>query len=242
VPLCPTLPAYWVTPTAGRLDGDPWSRHRGVMSLDREQIEGINYALNEAGVAGLRMSDDQSRVDLLVHVLALPAVGPIDPDARRVVALLYPSLIEVVLQKGLGEKDEPAIPFSDIDDVNAFLSSMTWSHEMYGWPFLDGSAEARSKWPSPISLDMAVPGGRDEHSLYWFAECGRRWGDDNYESFFIQGMITFGGIEVRRANGDIELFDEFIADADRYWAALFAHDERLSVEAQRAAGEGTPKW
>jgi len=170
------------------------------MSLNREQIEGISYALNEAGMAGLRISDDQSQVDLLVHVLALPAVGPIDPDARRVVSLLDPSRVEVVLQRGLGEANEPAIPLLDIDAVNAFLSSMTWSHEMYGWPFLDGSAEARSKWPSPISLDMALPGGKDEHSLYWFSECGRRWGDDNYESFFIQGMFTFGEIEIRRAS------------------------------------------
>ncbi len=213
-----------------------------MVVFDQELIEGISYALNESEVAALRLGEDPSRVDLLVHVLALPAVGPIDPDARRIVSLLHPSLIEVVLQQGLVEQNEPAIPLSDIDAVNAFLSSMTWSHAMYGWPFLDGSAEARSKWPSPISLDMAVPVGEDEHSLYWFAECGRRWGDDEYESFFIQGMVTFGGMEVRRANGDIETFDEFIADADRYWAALFAHDERLTVEAQDAARVGTPKW
>jgi hypothetical protein len=212
------------------------------MSLDAEQIGGISYALNEAQVAGLRMSDDQSRIDLLVHVLALPAVGPIDPDARRIVALLHPSVIEVVLQKGQGGKNEPAIPLADVDAVNAFFSSMTWSHQMYGWPFLDGSAEARSKWPSPISLEIAVPSGMDEHSLYLFAECGRRWGKDEYESFFIQGMVTFGGMEVRRANGDIESFDEFIGDADRWWAALKARDERLSVEAQNAAQVGTPKW
>jgi len=243
LPPCATVPAYGVTTAIpGSLDCDLWSRHRGAMSLNREQIEGISYALNEAGMAGLRISDDQSQVDLLVHVLALPAVGPIDPDARRVVSLLDPSRVEVVLQRGLGEANEPAIPLLDIDAVNAFLSSMTWSHEMYGWPFLDGSAEARSKWPSPISLDMALPGGKDEHSLYWFSECGRRWGDDNYESFFIQGMFTFGEIEIRRADELIESFDEFVADADRYWAALSSHDERLSVEAQRVAGDGTPRW
>jgi hypothetical protein len=212
------------------------------MVLDRKQVDGISYALNEAEVAGLRMSDDHSRVDLLVHVLALPADGPIDSDARRIVALLRPSLIEVVLQIDRERTTTPVIPLSDIDAVHAFLSSMTWRHHMYGWRFLDGSAEARSKWPSPISLEIAIPGGGDEHCLYWFTECGRKSGDDEYESFFLQGMVTCAELEVHRANGDIEPFDEFIADADRYWTALFANDERLSVQAQDAAWEDAPRW
>lgn len=212
------------------------------MALDQKLTDGISYALNESEVAGLRLAEDRSRVDLLLHVLALPPIGPIDPDSRRIIVLSRPSLIEVVLQQGAGQDYGPAIPLSDMDAVNAFLLSLTWSDEMYGWPFLDGSAEARTKWPSPISLEMAIPDGSDDHSLYWFAECGWNRSDDDCASFFLQGMITFGEIEVQRANGDSESFDEFIADADRWWAALKAQDERISVEAQHAAQEGTPKW
>ena len=111
------------------------------MAFDQKLIDGISYALNEAEVAGLRLADDGSRVDLLLHVLALPPVGPIDPDACRIIVLYRPSLIEVVLPQDAGQDRGPAIPLSDIDAVNAFLLSLTWSDQMYGWPFLDGSAE-----------------------------------------------------------------------------------------------------
>ena len=45
------------------------------MAFDQKLIDGINYALNESEVAGFRLTDDRSSVDLLPHVLALPAMG-----------------------------------------------------------------------------------------------------------------------------------------------------------------------
>lgn len=36
--------------------------------------------------------------------------------------------------------------------------------------------------------------------------------------------------------------DTFIADGVRHWDALYAHDERLSVDAQRESQQGAPKW
>jgi hypothetical protein len=45
-----------------------------------------------------------------------------------------------------------------------------------------------------------------------------------------------------RADAAPQRLDEFIADGQRQWQAVFGHDERLSIEAQRAAQNGTPSW
>jgi len=45
-----------------------------------------------------------------------------------------------------------------------------------------------------------------------------------------------------RADAAPQRLDEFIVDGQRQWQAVFGHDERLSVEAQRAAQDGAPLW
>ena len=162
---------------------------------------------------------------------------PLAQDTRRIIVLSRPSLIEVVLQQSTGPDLGPAIPLSDIEAVNAFLLSVTWSDDMYGWPSLDGSTEARNKWPSPISLAIEIPDGSTDHSLYLFAECGWNRGDDDCASFFLQGIVTFGEMEVQRADGDNEPVAEFIGDADRWWAALGSRNDRVSSELN-----GPLKW
>ena len=134
------------------------------------------------------------------------------------------------------------IPLAGVNEVNAFLLSVTWSDNMYGWPFLDGSEDATSTWPDPISLDFRIPDGEAEHSIYWYAECGWNRAEDDSESFFIQGMIRFGEFEVRRADDAIVPLDDFIADGRRPWDLMRTEDERISGQAQRIAHTGVPRW
>lgn len=79
------------------------------------------------------------------------------------------------------------------------------------------------------------------HSFYWFNECDRDH-DGQFQSLCIEGTVTFDDLLVLRADGSPIPIEEFIADSQRYWAALHAGDERLSVRAQRTAQAGTPKW
>jgi hypothetical protein len=46
--------------------------------------------LNEADVPGLRLEPSGAWCDLLLHVVALPESGPMDPDARRTVDVYAP--------------------------------------------------------------------------------------------------------------------------------------------------------
>jgi hypothetical protein len=213
------------------------------MDLDEEIVSGINLALHEAHVSGLRMREDLSAVELLVLVQTLPEEGPIDPDGRRVVVLAAPSRIRILLRRDRrGEpRYGPALPLHDVSEVGQFfISHLTWADAMYGWPFLDGAEHASDEWPEPVSLDLELPRGDDDHSLYWFAECGRNTGDEVL-SYFIQGIVWFGSIEVLRANGHEVALDDFGAGARRWWSAFRDRDDRVNPAAQHAAQEG-PVW
>lgn len=62
------------------------------------------------------------------------------------------------------------------------------------------------------------------------------------ESFCIEGTITFDDLVVLDADAREIPIDMFIADGVRQWDALYAHDERLSVDAQRESQQEAPKW
>jgi hypothetical protein len=93
----------------------------------------------------------------------------------------------------------------------------------------------------PAEPEHQRPARNRAHSLFWFNECGRQEGDETV-AYCIEGTITFQDLAVIRADGTAEPLDEFIADGGRHWQALHSGDERLSVNAQRAAQDGTPSW
>jgi hypothetical protein len=205
----------------------------------RERVDG---ALNEADVLGLRPVPDGDAVDVLLHVLALPADGPLDPDRRRILRLHGPSAIDIVLRThALGvPADAPAIPLADLDAVEAFFASLSWGGSIYGWRFFDDPSLVAG-WPAPPSLHVDLRAEAAGHSFYWFNECGIDDGGD-IAAFCIEGSVTFDDLTVHRADGSPQPVDEFTADADRYWTALHAGDPRLGFDAQRAAQVGTPTW
>jgi hypothetical protein len=82
--------------------------------------------------------------------------------------------------------------------------------------------------------------GAAAHSLYWFNECGRTVGGTS-TAYLIEGTVTFEDLEVMRADATPQRLDEFIAAGRRHRQALYDHDQRLSVEAQRAQ-DGIPSW
>lgn len=215
--------------------------HNVAVDWDTSTREGVDGALNEADVLGLRVATDGDSVDLLLHVLTLPAVGPLDPDARRIVRLVRPSRIRVLLRPDSpGGHYGPTVVLGGLDEVESFFESLAWGGSMYGWKFLDDPSLV-DDWPTLPSLSVDLRPDPGEHSLYWFNECGREVGGQ-VSSFCIEGTVTFADLEVRRADGSPLTTEEFIADVRRYWTALRQGDDRLSVESQRAAQAGTPKW
>lgn len=207
------------------------------MRWDDESRGAVDAALNEADVLGLRLGDGGAWCDLLLHVLALPEHGPLDPDARRILRLTRPGQVRVLLRTsptgdaGYG----PAIPLAGLDATEDFFASLSWAGSMYGGRFLDDPA-LTGDWPEVPSLVVDLRPDAGAHSLFWFSECGTS------VAYCIEGTVTFEDLEVLRADGTAQPLDEFTGDSRRYWRALHDRDPRLSAEAQRAAQRGTPSW
>ncbi len=202
----------------------------------------MEVSLNEADVLGIRLEPSGAWCNLLLHVLVLAESGPLDPDERRILRLTWPAQVRVLLRTdqtgsaGYG----PVIPLAGLGAVEDFFASLSWSGSMYGWKFLDEPSLTRD-WPAQPSLTVDVRPGAGSHSLYWFNECGREEGDTNVPDC-IEGTVTFEDLEVLPADATPQPLEEFIAEGHRYWEALHSRDARLSVEAQRAAQDGTPSW
>jgi len=199
-------------------------------------------ALNEADVLGVRLQSCAAWCDLLVHVLALPKSGPIDPDARRILRLSSPAQVKVLLRPLHPGPDNSGqvSPLDGLDAVEEFFASLSWSDSMYGWKFVDDPS-LTSHWPDRPSLTIDLRLAAGSHTLFWFSECGREE-DGGPAAYSIEGTVAFEDLQVLRADQTPQPLDQFTADADRYWKALHGRDDRLSVTAQRAAQSGTPSW
>lgn len=214
----------------------------GLVEWDDATRERLEVALNESEVAGVRMNPDGAHVDVLLHVVALPEFGPLVKDGRRIMRLTEPSEVRFLLRRdvaGDGVADQPAIPLADEAAVEEFFASLAWGGAIYGWRFFD-LPELTSDWPATPSLRIQVGAGRGAHSFYWFNECGVA--QDAGAAYCIEGTVTFDDIVVLDADEREIPVELFVADGVRQWEALYAQDERLTVEAQRESRHGAPRW
>jgi hypothetical protein len=199
----------------------------------------LDVALNESDVVG--MQERSESIVLLLHVLSAPECGPVDPDTRRMLVLSEPSRVRVLLRRdriGLGA-DEPAVPLADLESVDEFLASLSWSGSMYGWRFLD-EPELIDDWPALLSLDLGLASGPASHSLYWFNECGREE-DGDQVAYCIEGVVEFERLRVLRADGTPVALEDFVADGERWWSGLHTGDPRVAFEAQTTQAK-SPSW
>ncbi|GHJ45118.1 hypothetical protein Cs7R123_24600 [Catellatospora sp. TT07R-123] len=215
------------------------------MLQDRSVVAGLNTALNEADVVGLRVYWPGRTVRLLLHVLALPELGPADPDTRRALIFTGVSQLRVLLRTDRSNNRDysKAITLADADDADRFLASVGWSNPMYGWSFVD-DPQLTHGWPEELSFTLTSPNGPADgpgtHTLYWFCECGRAepGGDIGY---CIEGDIRFERLEIERADGSPIPLTTFVAAGVRWWEAHEAADPRVSPEAQQSQPP-SPAW
>ncbi|WP_224280393.1 hypothetical protein [Nocardioides lacusdianchii] len=213
------------------------------MEWDDATRERLETALNESDVVGVRLDPTGAHVDVLLHVIALPESGPLMRDGRRIMRLTRPAELRFLLRRDpVGEQaaTQPAMPLADEAAVESFFDSLAWGGSIYGWRFFDEPGLTRD-WPPDPSLRVPVRAESGAHSFYWFNECGVER-DGATEAFCIEGTVTFDDLLVLDPEGREIPVETFIADGVRQWDALYARDERLSVDAQRAADLGAPKW
>ena len=205
--------------------------------------EGLETALNESDVVGVRLHPAGAYVDVLLHVIALPKSGPLIKDGRRIMRFLGPAELRFLLRRDpVGEQSatQPAIPLADEAAVEEFFDALAWGGSIYGWRFFDEPG-LTGDWPAEPSLHLPVRTECGAHLFYWFNECGVEK-DGESEAFCIEGTVTFDDLVVLDAEEREIPIETFIADGVRHWGAVYAQDERLTVEAQRESQVGAPKW
>ena len=179
---------------------------------------------------------------MFIEVLALPEVGPIDRDPRRVLVLSGVSSIEVTLRADHDDALGPVLPLESLDALERFFSSLGQADAMYGWEFIDRE-NAGEDWDVPASLTATSSEPQAAgHTLHWFTECGRPGSEQAWERFLLQGVIWFGELRIGRADSRRLPLEAFVADARRWWDALHRREARLSGDAQQQARAGAASW
>jgi hypothetical protein len=207
-----------------------------------ELTDRLDVALNESQVCGLSFDADAAEARLLVEVLALPEVGPIDRDPRRVLVLSAVASIDVMLRSEGDNVLGPVLPLESLDALEAFFASLGQADAMYGWKFID-RGDVGEDWEGPASLALASSQPQAAgHTLHWFTECGRPGPTKDWERFYLQGVIRFGNMRVERADARPVPLEEFVAGGRRWWEAFERRDSRLSGDAQLQAQAGAASW
>ncbi|MEU0561414.1 hypothetical protein [Dactylosporangium sp. NPDC006015] len=206
------------------------------MTWTEETRIGLEVALNEADVLGLRVSPVDDAAELLLHVCAQSEQTAPDPDPRRVLRLLGATRIRVLLREDPHGGYGPMIPLTGLDDVEAFYAALGGWYSMYGWEFLDRPARTAG-WPAEPSLTVDLRPGPPPHTLFWFTE---GWKAGEGTGYCIEGTVEFAGLEVTRADGTPVPVEEFTADARHYWDVLFGR--RGAPPQAQVAPAAAPSW
>jgi len=210
------------------------------MAWEQSLVDQLDLAFNEATVCGLAFDSETCEARLIVEVLALPEAGPIDNDPRRIVVFSEVSSVEVILRADTDPLG-PVLPLASLAELEAFFASLGQADAMYGWTFVD-IADPGENWCTVPSLTMGAAAGASEHSIHWFTECGRAGANEDWERYFLQGVVRFGALRVERADGRSVAVEDFVADARRWWDAFQGRDPRLSTDAQQQARTAAKTW
>lgn len=209
------------------------------MEWTERNQERLETAVNEADVVGVR-SLDRETVAFLLEVCALPEVGPMDPDPRRMLVLHGVTELRFLLRRVTVDGSGPAVPLADLEALEDFFESLASGGSMYGRRFFD-APELTEDWPPTPSLVVHLAGDTPAHTFYWFNECGRVE-DGETRSYCIEGTAGFADLSVRLANGTDQAVEDFVDDGVRWWQALQDHDPRVNVDAQGTWSRSRVKW
>ena len=209
------------------------------MNWSERNRERLEIALTEADVAGVQEADDDS-LAFLVHVMALPEVGPMDIDARRRLVLHGVAEARFLLRRVTVEGNSPAIPLASLAAVDQFFDTLGMGGSMYGWRYFD-DPDLTADWPAEPSLVVSMSDHDAPHSFYWFNECGRVE-EGEIHSYCLEGTVTFDDLTVLRADGAAQPVSEFADQGVRWWQAFQDFEERVNSDAQRAWTASRLTW
>lgn len=187
-------------------------------SLDADQKEGLNIALNEATLLGVEVNREKRSAGATFSVLTLPPEGP-PPDDRRVLLLFQP-VGRLAASLRLGDWNDPKAEVVPLE-VDQLLETVAgFKCSVYGRNFFDCDEDFED-WKDRLSLDIRLGDDGLSHSITLFQE-----GHDRH----LDIRIWFDSLTLRAPSGEGFEMGEFIAGGKRWWDGLHSGDPRTQGE------------
>lgn len=187
--------------------------------LSKDEISGLNIALNEAELLGLEVEEGRKLATGTFSVLSLPKHGPMSDD-RRVSIVFKPvgRVVASLRNAHWSDPNEEAVPF-EIASLLEVVTSFD-NHSIYGWDFVDADIEDQSDWMNRLSLDWSSGDDGRTHSITLFQDQHNR---------ILDLCVWFDRIELFDSSQKRIRLQDFVDDGKRWWEALHSGDERTKA-------------
>lgn len=200
------------------------------MALAKEKLEGLDFALEEAHLAGVEVDPAARVAAVTVSVLWLPAEGPPPADDRIQIVLKPIGRVAASLRHGRWDDPKALVEPFELRDLPKVFDRIG-GRPIYGYEFFDvperkGNVFSRKHgfalWSDRLSLDW-VAGESDglSHTLALFQE---GWEGKKERHFDLQ--LWFDDLELFRPDYSPMEVDELVEGAKRWWRGLREGDPR----------------
>lgn len=191
------------------------------MKMDTKIAQRFGAALNEASFLGAEYDPDRNLLCTTFSVLTLPNdCSPEPPDPRVQIVFSGVGRIAAALRNSFWNVlDAETIPFQ-ISELLEVVQSFG-GQPVYGWEFVNVDDSSLKHWQSRLSLDYLAPAGSTDNRINLFQE-------SLAPQRHLHLWIWFADIHLRNPLGEEIAMEDFIAGGDRWWAAMYAGDNRAS--------------
>ena len=190
------------------------------VELPTELIEGLNVALNEATLLGVKVVAEQRVATIALSVLSMPDKGQPSSEVRVELVLQPVGRVAASLRHGRWDDAAATVEPFGLDGLPAVLSRVGGC-AMYGWKFFDvPEGQDFDVWKDRLSLDWrSSDSGGMSHSLILFQE----------NKHHLDLCIWFDELSTLTPSHHLIPLDDFAAGGKRWWDGMYAGDPRTST-------------
>ena len=188
------------------------------MDLTEAQRRGLNTALSEATCLNLDIDEAGATAAVTLEVLALPVDGATAAGRTVVAHLAGVGRIAASLRSQEWDEAKPTVYPLALDGLHDAIASFGGTH-LHGWEFIDLPDSSWKQWLKLLSLDTTLSDEPASHVL----ELSQEEGVDPRE---LDVRIWFNDLDIRDADGQPILLEDFIDGGVRWWAAHDSGDPR----------------
>jgi hypothetical protein len=183
------------------------------MTFTKENIDGLNVALNEATLLGIEFHRDKEIVAVSFASIAVDSNGKVPEDNR--VQFVFKPVGKFIASYRLGRWDDANAPTVEFEPEQIFEKVQEFGHcAIYGWEFIDCKKQSNDNWQDSrlsFSYNSTKNNGR-QHTIDLFQEGGDK---------HIDIKIWFDELEIFTPKYEKIEFQTFIDNGKRGWDGVY---------------------